>query len=208
MRPCAGNGASGRQPHLTSLPRPLGGVVRPRRAVRFARLIHRCGRVLGGPSAVIKACLAATQGGGMGAGLLPEVIGSASLPAPPHDEAPAGVARRPAPASGGLFARNLCDYDQRRRLTGQPPNLPFRPPRQASTDDLVPGPTAAHAPCLVHGHGRPHATPGDHHHAALCSGLLGRLLWQHLHPRAHRSTRPEWRTRSPSNYKPTTPACA
>jgi hypothetical protein len=30
---------------------PSGGVVRPRRVVRFARLIHRRGRVLGGPSA-------------------------------------------------------------------------------------------------------------------------------------------------------------
>src|SRR4029450_1918671 len=30
---------------------PLGGVERPRRKVRFARLIHRRGRVLGGPSA-------------------------------------------------------------------------------------------------------------------------------------------------------------
>jgi len=29
---------------------PLGGVVRPRRVVRFARLIHRSGRVLGGPA--------------------------------------------------------------------------------------------------------------------------------------------------------------
>jgi hypothetical protein len=29
---------------------PLGGVVRPRRVVRFARLIHRHGRVLSGPS--------------------------------------------------------------------------------------------------------------------------------------------------------------
>jgi hypothetical protein len=49
---------------------PLGGVVRPRRVVRFARLIHRRGRVCGGP-AVRAACggdlmpaLAATQGGG------------------------------------------------------------------------------------------------------------------------------------------------
>jgi hypothetical protein len=30
--------------------RPLGGVVRPRRAVRFARLMHRRVRALGGPS--------------------------------------------------------------------------------------------------------------------------------------------------------------
>jgi hypothetical protein len=29
---------------------PLGGVVRPRRKVRFARLMHRPGRVLGGPA--------------------------------------------------------------------------------------------------------------------------------------------------------------
>jgi hypothetical protein len=29
---------------------PLGGVERPRRAVRFARLIQRRGRVLGGPA--------------------------------------------------------------------------------------------------------------------------------------------------------------
>jgi hypothetical protein len=29
---------------------PFGGVVRPRRVVRFARLIHRRVRVLGGPS--------------------------------------------------------------------------------------------------------------------------------------------------------------
>jgi len=30
---------------------PLGGVERPRREVRFARLIHRRGRASGGPSA-------------------------------------------------------------------------------------------------------------------------------------------------------------
>jgi hypothetical protein len=49
---------------------PLGGVVRPRRVVRFARLTHRRGRVCGGP-AVRAACggdlmpaMAATQGGG------------------------------------------------------------------------------------------------------------------------------------------------
>jgi hypothetical protein len=29
---------------------PLGGVVPPRRVVRFARLIHRRGRVAGGPA--------------------------------------------------------------------------------------------------------------------------------------------------------------
>jgi len=28
---------------------PLGGVERPRRVVRFARLLHRPGRILGGP---------------------------------------------------------------------------------------------------------------------------------------------------------------
>jgi hypothetical protein len=48
---------------------PLGGVERPRRKVRFARLIQRRGRVLGGPTARaayggnLKPALVATQGG-------------------------------------------------------------------------------------------------------------------------------------------------
>jgi hypothetical protein len=42
---------------------PLGGVVRPRRKERFARLIHRRVRAFGGPSARAAAHLAATQGG-------------------------------------------------------------------------------------------------------------------------------------------------
>jgi hypothetical protein len=37
--------------HLSRSCPPEGGVERPRRVVRFARLIHRRGRVLGGPSA-------------------------------------------------------------------------------------------------------------------------------------------------------------
>ncbi len=43
VRPCWLDGGS-------PLVMPLGGVERPRRLVRFARLIHRRGRVLGGPS--------------------------------------------------------------------------------------------------------------------------------------------------------------
>jgi hypothetical protein len=39
-----------RNPTSMQLMDPLGGVERPGRAVRFARLIHRRGRVLGGPA--------------------------------------------------------------------------------------------------------------------------------------------------------------
>jgi hypothetical protein len=50
----------------------LGGVERPRRVVRFARLIHRLGRVLGGPAARAASggnpmpALVATKGGAAG----------------------------------------------------------------------------------------------------------------------------------------------
>jgi hypothetical protein len=47
---------------------PFGGVVRPRREVRFARLIHRRGRVLGGP-AVRAAC-----GGSLSLTWLPRTV--------------------------------------------------------------------------------------------------------------------------------------
>jgi hypothetical protein len=49
--PLASAGVPQRRPDSPSwLGRPLGGVERPRRAVRFARLIQRRVRVLGGPS--------------------------------------------------------------------------------------------------------------------------------------------------------------
>src|SRR4029450_6986949 len=47
---------------------PLGGVERPRRAVRFARLIHRRGRVLGGPA------VRATPGGSLSLTWLPRTV--------------------------------------------------------------------------------------------------------------------------------------
>jgi hypothetical protein len=48
---------------------PLGGVERPRRAVRFARLMHRRVRVLGGPT------VRAASGGNLSlAWLLPTVV--------------------------------------------------------------------------------------------------------------------------------------
>jgi len=57
---------------------PLGGVERPRRMVRFARLIHRRGRVLGGPSA-----RAASGGNPIPPASPPRVVCSAPCWCPP-----------------------------------------------------------------------------------------------------------------------------
>ena len=53
---------------------PLGGVERPRRVVRFARLIHRRGRVLGGPRSAPPAAAIPSL-----TWLRPKVLGQARL---------------------------------------------------------------------------------------------------------------------------------
>ena len=65
-------------PGHVQLMAPLGGVERPRRMVRFARLIHRRGRVLGGPSA-----RAASGGNPIPPASPPRVVCSAPCWCPP-----------------------------------------------------------------------------------------------------------------------------
>jgi hypothetical protein len=94
---------------------PLGGMERPRRAVRFARLIHRRGRDLGGPSA------RAAFGGNLTLPWLPHrviphetVLLRRSRRSHASAHGPQSVAVDAAPASVGVDIDRRCAIGARR----------------------------------------------------------------------------------------------